>query len=57
MLHETLYLHLQLEIVDLEWNSLTVHSEDGTLSWSKEVHTVRLQGAIWVEYLLGHIEQ
>ena len=26
------------EVVDLMWQSLTAHSEDGTLSWGEKVH-------------------
>ncbi|MCG8621416.1 MAG: hypothetical protein MJE68_05350 [Proteobacteria bacterium] len=45
------------QVIDLTWDSLTAHSIDGTLSWGKEVHGARLEGVIWVEYLLAMLKE
>ena len=44
------------EVVDLAWNCFTAYSKDSTFPWGEEVHRARLEGVVWVEYLLGHVE-
>ena len=44
------------EVVDLTWNGFTAYPKDGTFPGGEEVHGARLEGVIWVEYLLGHVK-
>ena len=44
------------QVIYLSGNRLAAHSKDGTLPGGEKVHGAGLEGVVWVQHLLCHVE-